>query len=159
MPRQGKARSGIAPIKDITQTLELKDEEGPLFKNLALNFLKKTKKLKRNDIIGIDDRAFYDLAREFLETETSPGKGPTGQQYWPIDDDTFERTLTYVANPSHIVRHVSNIMLNHKRNLLATRKRRVRQANQSAQNSEPGCYSGPSSAPGPALETELEPGK
>lgn len=158
MPRQGKGRNNLAPIKDITRNLELKDEEGPRFKTLALDFLRKTKKLKRNDIIATDNKAFHNLAREFLESETSHGKGPIGYQYWPIDD-TFERTLTYASNPSHIINLVSLIMINHKRNLLDARKRLARQANQSAQNREPEVQPGPSSTMTAGLETEVELGK
>lgn len=158
MPRQGKARNGLASIKDITRTLELGEEEGRHFKILVLDFLLKKRKLKHNDIIATADHTFRDLAREFLESETSPGKGPTANQYWPIDD-TFERTLTYAANPSYIVTLVSHIMLNHKKNLLDARKRRSRKERQRTQNRELEDQPGPSTAAGTGLEIDLEPGR
>jgi hypothetical protein len=158
MPRGGKAKSGLAPIKDIIRSLELNEQEGPCFKALTLNFLTKTKKLQVNDIIDTSDRALYKLARELLETETTPGEGPTGFQYWPIDD-TFRKALTYAANPSRIIKLVSYIMRNQRKNLLSARTRRRRQIPQSVENCEPETEAGPSSTAGANLDTDLEPGK
>lgn len=158
MPRRGKAKSVLAPMKDLFQSLELSRPEASLFKALTLDFLTKTKRLQDNEIIAALDRDFYKFARELLERETTPGKGPTGFQYWPIDD-TFQRTLTYAANPTRIIKLVSYIMRNQRKTLLKARTRRRTQDLAGVENHEPENRPGPSRTAVAYLHTDNEPGK
>lgn len=158
MSSRGKARSALAPIKDLIQSLELNKVEGNRLTTLTMDFLRNTKKLQANDIIAMSDKTLYNLARELLETETTPGKGPTGSQYWPIDD-SFRRTLTYAANPSRIIKLVSYIMRNQRKNLLNGRNRHHRQNPPSGGNHGHLVQAGPSSMADAVLQTAFEPGK
>lgn len=117
MARRGKAKRTLAPIKEIMQILQLDAEERRRFKALSLHFLTKKKRLTEQDIVTLPEKAFYDLARDLLETETTPGKGPTYTEYWPVDDD-FQKTLTYAADPTKVIKHVQYIMLNQRKNML-----------------------------------------
>ena len=158
MTRRGKAKSALAPIKDILLNLQLTKKEGARFRAATLNFMTKTKNLQVDDIIRLSEKGFYDLAREFLQTETTPGKGPTGSQYWPMDG--FQRTLTYAANPSSIVKPVSYIMRNQRKSLLSTRNRQRRQTLPNTENHELDIEPGPSSSVAHAsLQPGREPGK
>ena len=158
MPRRGKGKTSLAPIKDILNDLELNKREGVRFKKLTLNFLTKKKGLGVDDIIRLGDAEFYNLARELLRTEMTPGKGQTGSQYWPADDE-FRRSLTYVSNPSKMIRSVSDIMRNQRKNLLSAQNKQRRQNPSIVENHEPAIEPGPSSTPGVGLQTDLEPGK
>ena len=147
MTNRGKGRSPLAPIKDIIRTLELNNVEGARFTALTVDFLRKKKNLQVNDIIRLTDKKLYDLSRDLLETETTPGKGPTHSQYWP-SDDTFRRTLTYAGNPSKIIQLVSYIMRNQRKNMKNVRSRQHRQTSSTVENPESGIHAGPSSGPG-----------
>jgi hypothetical protein len=158
MPRRGKARIALAPIREIAQNLELTRQEGKRLKALTLKFLRKTKKLSVDDIIQLgDDDDFYDLAREFLATETTPSRGPTGSEFWPIDH--FGKSLTYVANPSKVIELVSYIMRNQRKNLLSEENRRQRQNVAGVENNEPPTEAGQSNMEGANVQTNLQEGK
>ena len=158
MPRHGKARSSLAPMKDIIRSLQLDEKEGPRFKASTRHFLEKTKKLQDNDLLDISEGAFHRLAREFLEKETTPGMGPTWSQYWPIDED-FKKTLAYESNPTKIIKLVSYIMRAQRKNLLKARNRRRRQNAQSVDAQGYVCEPGPSLGKGAGLPTDNGPGK
>jgi hypothetical protein len=158
MPRRGKAKSALAPMKEIFRSLEMEKNEASFFKGLTFDFLMKTKKLQEDDIIAANDKVFYKLARELLEREITPGKGPTGSQYWPINDE-FEKTLTYAADPTRIIKLVSFIMRNHRRNLLKARARRRRQNSANVENYEPESEPGTSRTSGTYLHANSEPSK
>ena len=158
MPRRGKGKTSLAPIKDILNDLELNKREGIRFRKLTLNFLTKKKGLGEDDIIRLGDAEFYNLARELLRTEMTPGKGQTGSQYWPADDE-FHRSLTYVSNPSKVIRSVSDIMRNQRKSLLSARSKQRRQNPSIVEGHEPAIGPGPSSTPGVSLQPDLEPGR
>src|SRR3954454_2194044 len=158
MPRRGKAKTALAPLKDILNDLELSKGEGIRFKKLTLHFLTKKKGLGVDDIIRLGDAEIYNLARELLQTETTPGKGQTGSQYWPADDE-FRRSLTYASNPSKMIRSVSDIMRNQRRNLLSARNKQLRQNPSNAEDHEPAIEPGPSSTLGVGLQNDLEAGR
>ena len=158
MASRGKAKSVLAPINDLIQSLELTKAEGARLTTLTTDFLRKTKRLQVNDIINLSDKAVYKLAREFLETETTPGKGPTGSQYWPVDDD-FPRGLTYISNPTRIVILVHHIMRNQRKNLVSVRRKHHRQAHPSIDNPEVDIEPGPSRTPGADSYTGFCPGE
>ena len=158
MPRRGKGKTSLAPIKDILNDLELNKREGVRFKKLTLDFLTKKKGLGVDDIIRLGDGEFYNLARELLRTEMTPGKGQTGFQYWPADDE-FRRTLTYVSNPSRVIRSVSGIMRNQRKNLLSARNKQRRQNLSIVEDHGPATEPGPSSTPTVGFQTDLEPGR
>jgi hypothetical protein len=158
MPRRGKGKTSLAPIKDILNDLELNKREGVRFKKLTLEFLTKKKGLGVDDIIRLGDAEFYNLARELLRTEMTPGKGQTGSQYWPADDE-FHRSLTYVSNPSKMIRSVSDIMRNQRKNLRSARNKERRQNPSVFEDHEPAIELGPSGTPGVSLQPDFEPGR
>jgi hypothetical protein len=157
MPRRGKERSALAPIKEIVQSLELTQQEGRRLRALTLKFLKKTKKLLTDDIIRLKDDDFYDLAREFLATETTPRKGPTGSEFWPIDQ--FGKALAYEPNRPKVIKHVSYIMRNQRKNLLSEENRRRRENPAGVENNEPPTEAGQSNMAGANPQTNPESGK
>ena len=118
----------------------------------------KKKGLGVDDIIRLGDSEFYNLARELLRTEMTPGKGQTGSQYWPADDE-FRRSLTYVSNPSRVVRSVSDIMRNQRKNLLSARNKQRRQNPPTVEDHEPAAEPRPSSTPSVGLQNDLELGR
>jgi hypothetical protein len=158
MSPRGKAKTSLAPLKQILHDLELSKEEGVQFRQLTLDFLMKNKGLGVNDIIRLGDSEFYILARELLGTEMTPGMGPTGSQYWPADDE-FRRTLTYVSNPSRVIRCVSNIMRNQRKNLLSTRTKQSRRNHSIVEDREATIEPGPSSTLGAGGQNDLELGR
>jgi hypothetical protein len=158
MARRAKAKTSLAPLKDILNDLELNKREGVRFRQLTLNFLTKKKGLGVDDIIRLGDTEFYSLARELLQTEMTPGKGQIGSQYWPADDE-FRRSLTYVSNPSKMIRCVSDIMRNQRKNLLSARNKQRRQNPSIVEDHEPAIQPGPSSTPGVGLQNDPEPGR
>ena len=147
MATRRKAKSAVAPIKALIQRLELTQEEGARFKTLTTDFLKKTKGLQVNDIISLSDKALYGLARELLQTETTPGKGPTGSQYWPVDDD-FPRSSAYISDPTRFVKLVRDIMRNQRKNMASTRRKQRRQNHPTIEHPGMDMEPGPSRAPG-----------
>jgi hypothetical protein len=158
MARRGKGKTSLAPIKDILNELELNRREGIRFKKLTLDFLTKKKGLGVDDIIRSTDAEFYNLARELLRTEMTPGRGQTGSRYWPADDE-FHRSLTYVSNPSRIIQSVCDIMRNQRKNLLSARNKQQRQNPSIVEDHDPAIEPGPSSTPGVGLQNDLEPGR
>jgi hypothetical protein len=158
MARRGKAKTSLAPLKDILNDLELNKREGNRFKKLTLDFLMKRKGLGVDDIIRLSDSEFYNLARELLRTEMTPGKGQTGSQYWPADDE-FRRSLTYVSNPSRMIRSVSDIMRNQRKNLLSARNKQRRRNASIVEDREPTIEPGPSNTLGLDLQNDLELGR
>src|SRR5436309_1962261 len=125
MPRRGKANGRLAPMKEIIEKLQLTKQESSRLRHLSLNFLKETKKLQEDEIIRLSEHDFHPLAREFLQRETTPGKGPTGEQYWPMDGS--RRPLTYASNPSVIIKLVGGLMRNQRKSLITARSKQVRQ--------------------------------
>jgi hypothetical protein len=158
MPRRGKAKTSLAPLKDILHDLELNKREGIRFRKLTSDFLMKTKGLGVDGIIRLDDSEFYNLARELLRTETTPGKGQTGSQYWPADDE-FRRSLTYISNPSRMIRAVSDIMRNQRKNLLSARSKQRRQNPSIVEDHEPAAEPEPSRIPSVGVQNDLELGE
>jgi hypothetical protein len=158
MPRRGKAKASLAPLKEILHDLELNKREAIQFRKLTLNFLMKNKGLGVDDIIRLGDSEFYNLARELLRTEMTPGKGQTGSQYWPADDE-FRKSLTYVSNPSKVIRSVSDIMRNQRKSLLSARTKQRRQNLSIVEDHGPAAEPGPSNAPSVGVQNDLEVGR
>ena len=158
MPRRGKAKASLAPLKEILHDLELNKREAIQFRKLTLDFLMKKKSLGVDDIIRLGDTEFHNLARELLTTEMTPGKGQTGSQYWPADDE-FRRSLTYISNPWKVIRSVSDIMRNQRKSLLSARTKRRRQNLSIVEDHEPAAEPGPSSAPSVGLRNDREVGR
>jgi len=158
MPRRGKAKTSLAPLKDILHDLELNKREAIQFRKLTLDFLMKKKGFGADDIIRLGDSEFHNLARELLRTEMTPGKGQTGSQYWPADDE-FRKSLTYVSNPSKVIRSVSDIMRNQRKSLLSARSKQRRQNLSIAEDHEPAAEHGPINTPSVGLQNDLEVGR
>jgi hypothetical protein len=118
----------------------------------------KRKGLGVDDIIRLSDSEFYSLARELLGTEMTPGKGQTGSQYWPADDE-FRRSLTYASNPSKMIKSVSDIMRNQRKNLLSARNKQRRRNASIVEDREPTIEPGPSNTLGVGLQNDLELGR
>ena len=158
MPRRGRAKASLAPLKEIFHDLELNKREATQFKKLTLDFLMKKKGLGVDDIVRLGDSEFHNLARELLTTEMTPGKGQTGYRYWPADDE-FRKSLTYISNPSKMVRPVSDIMRNQRKSLLSARTKQRRQNLSIVEDHGPAAEPGPSNVPSVGLQSDLEVGR
>ncbi len=117
MSTRGKAKSSIAPIREIVKSLQLAPNEQIKLPFLTRKFLTDTKSLTSEAIKRLSGQTLTEHAEEFLRSEPAIGKGPIGLEFWPTDNLEKELTYSNHVDRKKIVRLVKYIMLNQRNNL------------------------------------------